>query len=184
MITTIRSTLGAALMLSVLVAFALPAVAGEVLLEARLLWGTDSNTSPDPSHRPVPQEVLKKLRAESSPLKWTNYFEVTRKQFTITNNLPTRVELSKNCKVEVRQGPDDKMEFTLFGKGKEVVRASRVLPKGNILVMAGNAENYTSWLVVFKQPSRRWPPPTNAPALLQTNVFSCTNLPPPAVTNK
>ena len=39
----------------------------------------------------------------------------------------------------------------LFGKGKETLRRMQNLPKGEMLVLGGNAPNATGWLVVLKR---------------------------------
>ena len=42
------------------------------------------------------------------------------------------------------------LEVTLIGKGKEVVKRKQSLPKGEMLVLGGNAPNSTAWLVVLE----------------------------------
>jgi len=43
------------------------------------------------------------------------------------------------------------VEVSLIGKGKEVVKRTQALPKGEILVLGGNAPNATAWLVILKR---------------------------------
>jgi len=43
------------------------------------------------------------------------------------------------------------VEVSLIGKGKEVVKRKQSLPKGEMLVLGGNAPNSTAWLVVLKR---------------------------------
>lgn len=118
-------------------------------LEIHLVWGTNDDRSPDPSHKPVDSEVKDKLK--ELPLKWSNYFEVTRKTVEVTTTSASRVALSDKCELEVKSLTTSKIEVTLFGKGKETLKRSQALPKGEMLVLGGNAPNSTAWLVVLKR---------------------------------
>ena len=50
-------------------------------LQVQLLWGTSDDHSPDPKHKMVEADVKAKLK--ELPLKWSNYFEVNRKDFEV-----------------------------------------------------------------------------------------------------
>jgi hypothetical protein len=125
------------------------ASAAEAKIEARLVWGTNDRTSPDPSHKPIDADLKKQL--QELPLKWTNYFEVSRKSFDLPSATSKKVTLSDKCAVEVKSLPDNQVEVLLFGKGEQVVKRTQALPKGEILVLGGNAPNSTAWLVVLKK---------------------------------
>ncbi len=130
-------------------AAALPAVAGPLKLEAQLIWGTKDAKSPDPKHKAVDPAVEKKLK--KLPFKWDHYFEVNRKPFSVTEGETTRIVLSKDCEIKVRNAGKDVVEVQLFGKGECVGKISQSLPKDELLVMGGNAANFTSWFVVLRQ---------------------------------
>lgn len=125
------------------------ALAGDMKLEAQLIWGTNDEKSPDPNHKAVGPEVERKLK--KLPFKWKNYFEVTRKEFVVSKNGSDAVVLSKDCEIKVRNTTDDVLEVTIFGKGKSVGKITQALPKGELLVTGGNAENVTAWFVVLRQ---------------------------------
>jgi hypothetical protein len=125
------------------------AFGGDLKLEAQLIWGTNDESSPDPKHKQVEQVVEKKLK--SSPFKWKNYFEVNRKTFSVAKDAPAKVTLSKNCDIEVRNLGNDLVEVSLSGKGKPVGKIKQSVPKGELLVVGGNAENLTAWFVVLRQ---------------------------------
>jgi hypothetical protein len=127
----------------------LRAEAAGLKLEAQLVWGTNDETSPDPKHKPVEVDVKQKLK--ELPLKWSNYFEVNRKGFEVAPASLTKVALSEKCGLEVKSLSGSKIEVTLFGKGKETLKRTQVLPKGEMLVLGGNAPNATAWLVVIKR---------------------------------
>ena len=138
------------LLAAVLMATLLPGqtFAQAIKLEAQLVWGTDTKVDGSPTHKPVGPEVQKKL--SELPLKYSHYYEINRKAFDVDNN-SRKVELSEKCQVEVKSLKDSKVEVVLFGKGKEVVRRTQTLPKGEMLVLAGNAPNATAWLVTLKR---------------------------------
>ena len=121
----------------------------ELKLEAQLVWGTNDKASPDPKHKPVSEEVRKKLL--TLPLKWTNYFEVNRKQLSIPLASQKKEVLSEKCAVEVKNLGKSKVEVRLFGKGEQVEKRTQDFPRGETLVLAGKAPDETTWLVVLKR---------------------------------
>lgn len=125
------------------------AEAEDLKLEAQLVWGTLDAKSPDPRHKPVAPDVLEKLK--DLPLKWTHYFEVNRQGFDVSQNGSKKVSLSDKCQLEVKHLGDTRIEVALFGRGEQVVKRTQKLPKGEILVLGGNAPNSTAWLVILKR---------------------------------
>jgi hypothetical protein len=123
--------------------------AATVKLQVQLLWGTNDDRSPDPKHKPVEPDVREKLK--ELPLKWSHYFEVNRSDFELPPSAAIRVPLSEKCEVEVRSMGGSKVEVVLYGKGKETLRRTQALPKGEMLLLGGNAPNATVWLVVLKR---------------------------------
>lgn len=142
---------GAALWLAVLVTGLMPAVAraADVKLEAVLVWGTNDPKSSDPRLQPVTEEIAKKLAC--LPFKYTNYFEVNRKHFTLSSSEITPVRMSRDCTIEVKRLDRGKVEVTLIGKGQPVGKITQEIKKGKSLVTGGNAANSTAWFVVIKQ---------------------------------
>jgi len=123
--------------------------AGDLKLEAQLIWGTNDAKSPDPNHKPVDPDVAKKLR--TLPFKWANYYEVTRKQFAVPESGVRSETMSKECEIEVKNLGKSVVEFSLVGRGEHVGKITQSLPKGELLVTGGNAPNFTAWFVVLKQ---------------------------------
>lgn len=118
-------------------------------LEAQLLWGTDDAKSPNPKHKPVDDKLRKKLK--DLPLKWANYFEETRKTLEVPVGAARRIFLSDLCEIEVKNLDGNRVEVTHFGRGKKVGTRTQALPKGEMLVLGGNAPDATAWLVVLRQ---------------------------------
>ena len=127
-----------------------PARAAELKFQTQLVWGTDDPNPPaGKNYKPVEADILKKLR--ELPLKWKNYFEVKRTDFGVTPAMTKKVPLSDKCELNVLSQSNSTVEVALIGKGKEVVRRTQSLPKGQILVLGGNAPNATAWLVILKR---------------------------------
>ena len=59
--------------------------------------------------------------------------------------------MSKDCEIKVRNMGKSVVEVSLIGKGEPVGKVTQALPKGELLVTGGNAENFTAWFVVLKQ---------------------------------
>jgi hypothetical protein len=126
------------------------AQAADMKLQAFLLWGTDDRKPPaDKPYKPVGPEIREKLKA--LPLKWTNWFEVNRRDCTVRQTATTDVQMSERCRLKLRRIADAETEVSLIGRGREVVRRKQSLASGEILVLGGNAPNSTAWLVVLKR---------------------------------
>jgi len=128
----------------------LAAQAGDLKLQTQLVWGTDDAKPPEgKSCKPVEPDIQKKLR--ELPLKWKNYFEVKRTDFALAPALIKKVPLSEKCELNVLNQSNSTVEVSLIGKGKEVVKRTQSLPKGEILVLGGNAPNATARFVILKR---------------------------------
>ena len=128
---------------------ALAAHAGEMKLEAQLIWGTNEDKSPDPKHKPIDPQVAKKL--ERLPIKWKHYYVVTVKQFTVAEGQTNKITMSKECDIAVKNVDGTNVELQLIGKGKPAGKVTKGLGKGKCLVTGGDAENFTAWFVFLKQ---------------------------------
>jgi hypothetical protein len=107
------------------------AQAEDLKLQSQLLWGTDDAKPPEgKNYKPVEPDILKRLK--ELPLKWKNYFD-------------------DKCELNVVRQNNSTVEVALIGRGKEVVRRTQSLPRGQILVLGGNAPNATAWLVILKR---------------------------------
>jgi hypothetical protein len=118
-------------------------------LEALLIWGTNDTSSPDPKHTPPTPEVRKKL--QELPFKWTSYFVVNRKVLEVPSRGSAKVSLSDKCAIQVKHLGNTTVEVSLYGKREHVLKRTQALPKGETLVLGGNAPNSTSWFVVLMQ---------------------------------
>src|SRR6185503_19448416 len=114
----IRRTIRLGLVAFAFLAMICTAVAAERKMEARLIWGTNEDKSPDPQHKRLDGELAQKLH--KMPLKWKNFFEVNRQVFTITDTNYTKVVMSKKCSIEVKdksaESPE-KVTVKLYAEG-------------------------------------------------------------------
>ena len=122
--------------------------AAERKMEARLIWGTNDDKSPDPKHKPLDGELARKLR--EMPLKWKNFFEVNRQVFTINDQRYTNIVMSKQCMIEVKDKGANNVTVKLYGQGKQVNRVDKPLPKGEVLTMGGDARNNSAWFITVR----------------------------------
>jgi hypothetical protein len=142
-----RSLLGLSLLVGLWMGTGvMSATAAERMIEARLLWATDDEQSPDPKQKKVEDALAKKLK--SMPLKYKNYFEVTRRSFAINDKDYVKVDISKQCYIEVKDKGDNRVTVKLYGEGKLTKRVDSALPKGETVAIAGDDKNGTAWLVV------------------------------------
>ena len=124
------------------------AAAADRKMEARLVWGTNADKSPDASHKKLDGELAKKLR--EMPLKWENFFEVNRQPFTINTTNYTKIVLSKKCTIEVKDKGANNVTVKLYGEGKQVNRVDKPLPKGEVLTIGGDAKDNNAWFVIVR----------------------------------
>lgn len=133
-----------------LTAGAFSVVAGDAKFEAQLIWATNDKECKDPKLKPIEPEVRRKLN--ELPLKWENYFEVNRRQFSVVEAGTNSVVMSEKCTVELKRLGNSKVEVILHGQKASVcAKRTQPLPKGEMLVLGGNAPNSTAWLVTLKR---------------------------------
>jgi hypothetical protein len=121
---------------------------GDMTIEAQLIWGTN-DSKPDSTLKPADPKLAAKLKG--SPFKWDHYFEMNRQVFKLKLNQEKTVTMSRNCVISVTNLGGDQLKFKLFGKGVLANTTQQALPKGQLLITGGDAENSTAWFVVLRQ---------------------------------
>ena len=119
-------------------------------LETQLIWATRDSTSPNPRHRPVDADVARKLAGLPLGWKWPHFFMENRREFQATA-VAQRIELSRKCIVEVSDVGNNRVDVALYGNGRLVWRGVQPLPRGEILVLGGNAPGDNAWVVTLKR---------------------------------
>ena len=122
--------------------------AANLNLEAKLIWGTNEDKSPNTDHKEVDSATKEKLR---KVFKWKNYFVVNRIVKPVPNRGTNRFELSKECTIEIKELEGPKVEVKLIGKGKEVHKTALTITKGQSVVYSGDDKNETAWFVVITE---------------------------------
>lgn len=145
-----QSKIWAGLALTALLADPSLVQAADTKVEARLIWGTNDEKSPNPDHKKVDDALAKKLKA--MPFKWNNFFEVNRTNFTLVSTNYTKVVMSKQCSIDVKDSGKAGIKVKIYGQGKEMSRIEKSpLPKSEILAIAGDSKNESAWLITLKR---------------------------------
>lgn len=127
---------------------ALCAQAADLKFQIQLVWATDDAKPPaGKDYKPLEAGIRRQIKA----LKWKNYFEVKRIDFTLPPGEAKKVAISDKCALDIKDLGHSKVEVILYGKGKEVARVKQALNKGEILVPGGDAPNETAWLAILKR---------------------------------
>jgi hypothetical protein len=116
-------------------------------VEAKLIWGTNDETSPDPNHKKLNSDLARKLK---KTFKWENYFEITRKTVDLRKGESKSIKLSDECTVVVTNLGGTKAKVELFGKGKLVQTKECTIAEKD-LVIGGDDKNNTAWFVVVRE---------------------------------
>lgn len=119
----------------------------EQKFSAILIWGTDS---PKPEGKDL-KDVDSALKDKFQKIfKWKNYFEVSKKPFSLHQGESHMLKLSPKCEVKVHQSEQEGLEVELYGEGKFVVKRKQTMPLSDILILAGDDKNASAWFVVIK----------------------------------
>lgn len=122
--------------------------AANLKLEAKLIWGTNDDKSPNPEHKEVDPATKEKLR---KVFKWKNYFAVNRVVKPVPSRGSNKFELSKDCTIEIKELEGPKVEVKLIGKGKEVHKTTLTISKGQSVVYSGDDKNESAWFVIITE---------------------------------
>lgn len=118
----------------------------EARLAADLVWGTNGDSPADKSLKPIPSDLEKRL---SRIFKWKRYFVIEHKEFTVAPSKPARVDMSKECRIDVTRIGTEEFEIHLFGKGQLVVKKRQRIVPGEAVVLGGDDKNDDAWFVVL-----------------------------------
>jgi hypothetical protein len=119
-----------------------PALAADITLEARLVWG--ANEAQDARYKPVEAGLSSKLHGM---FKWNSYFEITNKVRSIPVNQSRDFKMSDRCVLKVKNLGGSRIEVGCIGQGKEVSKGSYTLTPTQWLVFGGDAKNNTAWFI-------------------------------------
>lgn len=118
----------------------------DVRLDAELIWGTNGEKPADRNLKSVPADLEKRL---TRIFKWKQYFIIEHKEFAVSPGHPAKVDMSKECRIEVTRSGGEEFEIQLFGKGQLVVRKRQRIVRGEAVVLGGDDKNDDAWFVVL-----------------------------------
>lgn len=121
--------------------------AGELKLEAQLIWGTNDPKPPKPEHKPVDDATSQRLR---KVFKWKSYFIVNSQTKIVPSRGSNRFKLSDDCTVEITELEGPKVEVKLIGKGVPVHKSTKELQKGEWFVYSGDDKNESAWFIIIR----------------------------------
>lgn len=125
------------------------AASDTITIDARLIWGTNEAKT-DSKLKAVGPRLSDKLK--TLPLKWDHYYECkAQKPFKLNLNQTNRVTMSKRCDIAVTYLGNSQIKLDLYGNGQLVNTVTQALPKGEFLLVGGEAENSTGWFVAIRQ---------------------------------
>jgi len=140
------------LALLLLVGTADETLAANLKLEAKLIWGTDDDKSPNPAHKEVDVATRDKLR---KVFKWKNYFVVNRSVKEVPSRASNNFNLSEECTIQIKELEGPRIEVKLIGKGKEVHKTTLTINKGESVVYSGDDKNQSAWFVIITELSEK-----------------------------
>lgn len=128
---------------TLLLAFTAAASAGDLKLDARLVWGTNDEKG-GPHCKPVDAELAAKL---NGTFKWKSYFEITNQIISIPLHKTQDVKMSEHCTLRIKNLGGSRVEISCIGEGKEVHKGTYTLAPPKWLVLGGNSKNNTAWFI-------------------------------------
>jgi hypothetical protein len=131
------------LLTTILLTVAVAANAGDLKLDARLVWGTNDEKG-GPNCKPVDAGLATKLNAT---FKWKSYFEITNQTANIPLNQSRDLKMSAKCTLRIKNLGGSRVEINCIGEGKEVHKGAYALTPPKWLVLGGNSTNNTAWFI-------------------------------------
>ncbi len=113
---------------------------------AQLLWGTNAQKPEGKDFKAIDPELKKRLR---HVFKWQNYYEINRKEFATSPGKTARVQMSRECRLEVGNLGGAEFEIRLFGKGVLVVTKRQSIQPGETVVLGGDDKYDDAWFVIL-----------------------------------
>jgi len=124
----------------------LAASAADMKVEARLIWGTNDETT-NLNHKPLDPTLTTDLRRI---FKWKNYVEITNRITSIPASSSKDLQMSDKCNIKLKNLGQSRIEVSCVGSGKPVSKGVHTLAPGKWLTLAGNDKNDSAWFIVLR----------------------------------
>ncbi len=112
---------------------------------ASVVLGTDKEKK---SGKKVSGSIRKRL---SKIFKWSNYYKLSDKKFSIPDNKTKSTVLSKKASIKVSNRKEGKISVSLFSEGKMLIQKSQSLRSGSYMVLAGKSTGDSAWFIVISK---------------------------------
>ena len=122
--------------------------AEDLKIEAKLIWGTNDDKSPNPKHKLVDPKTAEELR---KVFAWKNYFEVRHTTGMVPSRGTNSFKISDDCTVEIAELEGPKVGVLLIGKGKPQNRTVKALSRVERIVLGGDVKDGSAWFVIISQ---------------------------------
>jgi hypothetical protein len=143
---------------------------------AVLIWATNDETSPDPTHKPAEPGLAEHL---GHNYKWKYYFEVKRIEATIAEGATNKFVMSEKSTVEVKNLGSNRVGVEVFGDGKSFCKETSPFPPGCRKGYAGPVgDNKTAWFVFIQNMAVPPPAPPEPASTNKAPPKVSTNSPP------
>src|SRR6185295_4034254 len=93
----------------------------EMKINARLIWATNDEKSPNTNHTAVNPDLVRKLQ---NTFKWQYYFLVNQQKTNVAFGATASLKMSEHCTVQIKNVGDRRVEVNLIGDGKLVCKYS------------------------------------------------------------
>ena len=115
------------------------ALAADLRLETKLIWGSDDR--PATVHYNLADPALAATLRHN--FKWTNYYEITNLSAVIPLNQTRVVRMSDQCTLTITNLGSSLVAVDCVGQGKPISKGTNGLP----CVYAGTNANETGWFI-------------------------------------
>jgi hypothetical protein len=120
--------------------------AADSKLEVQLVWGTNEDSSSDPKHKPLEEELAKKL----GMFKWKNYFTVNRHE-VLVGGQTKKVRLSSQCEIGIKHLDGHRYQIDVYGEGRHIRKITEKITRQNPLGIAGDDKNDCAWIILIRE---------------------------------
>jgi len=129
--------------------------AGDLNLNAVLVWGTDEAKPRDADYKELDPKIRKKLGRFS---RWRNYFVIKEEKASLARGAMKKLKMSAKCELELKNIDDATLEIKLFGEGRwtaTLKKSAEAMRKGELAVLGGDdKDKYNdAWFVVISVPA-------------------------------
>ncbi len=115
--------------------------AGDLKLEATLVWGTTTGTNV--SHQLLDAKRTKDL---SRIFKWQSYYAITNRTAVIPANGTRTIPMGAKCQLKVKNLGASRVEVVWMGNNKIISTNVHTLP----LTLAGNDKNDSAYFMLLR----------------------------------